>query len=246
MIPPEIFPPQWQVILYIYMFPTIVILGGIAFIIFWKLIMPKESKTLFWNRFFKRSIFAIATDDGFIKFERGKVFPEGIVKTESGQVYMLPRPISHTKAQRLGNPKPNQVEPIALKRFILKNLSCPLWLTYEGKAIATNIPTLLGVQQEKASINLETPPELFMFGGPKIKEKPTKESKLIKVLLPVDPRIIKKWFTSMWNQSQVNAWARKSEEIGFKKAKKQMKEIMIPLVLILIAGIAVMVMIKFA
>lgn len=199
---------------------TLVVLFGIGFLAI-LILLPKAAKTLLGNRFRKHALAAVAYDDGHVELKQARVYPEGILQTreKDPQYFMLPRKIADENVNPEETKALHSMEEKALKVFRLNGQ--PIFFCYAGKAVAATPTILAGLKM------------LPNGGTPKTKQ-----------IVPLDPLILKKYFTSMWNQSQIKSLARIREEIGYRKAKRQLKELITPLLIIGIVIIIGAILIK--
>jgi len=265
MLPPDLFPPSMQPLIYFVILPLIVYFG-IAFVaICWFIVFPPEAKLYILNRLRKKPMVDYDDESGTRHLETAKIYPEGILKCDkSKNIFFLPRPISNKYiTQLLQAEKPNMTkdqiekmlktiresEKTTLKPSIVKGTGTPIFRGWQSKAIVTNMATLVGLENNSNSKNMLVaipiatkdnirlnPAQLLIKKG---KETiGVAKEWVANVLLPVDCSVIQKWFDPQYTQSQVTGLQELSERIGAAKNKNVLMKWM-PLIIIFIIVMAV-------
>jgi len=262
ILPPNIFPPEWQPLVYFTILPLTIIAGIILIVIFWLWFVPPEAKVYIKNKLSRKLMIDYESESGIRKIETCKAYPEGIVVGDTTKnVYFLPRPISNAaikkllQKDKLNETQMQQViedirdmENRSVRPGIVGGIGCKIYRAYTSKAIGTSISTLAGLEysgdSKKVTVVIQTPesPKLLK----KINEQ-LKTSNVVRVLLPVDPSIIQKFFNAQYTESAIRARDRISEEIGRKDEKGYWKKILAfcgVLVGILVVAMVIVMVIK--
>jgi hypothetical protein len=216
-------------IIWMWVLPALGIMFSILVPIVWVFIIPKISKKLMWARFKNSNIFALADDSGWAELVVStKTLPEGIHQTKDhGWRFMLrPRWSKEPK-----DATTEQIEQLASRKYMLKDLGKPFWFGYVGKVTLFNPPTLAALQQDSGS---GSNPEMYFS---KISEfiqsleendvtkrlkslveelKQNLENKA-KTITILDPKIIKEVLPQMNTPSQIDALAANREMYGMLK-----------------------------
>lgn len=96
LLPPELFPPEMQPIIYFTLLPTIIGLQSAIMFIIYFFVMPPEAKLYLWNKLKKYPMIDYETDDGVRAIEMIKPYTEGVnYGMKTGNTYLTPRPISN-------------------------------------------------------------------------------------------------------------------------------------------------------
>jgi len=215
-------------IVWMWVLPALGIMLGILVPIVWIFIIPKISKKLMWARFKNSNIFALADDSGWAELVVStKTLPEGIHQTKNhGWRFMLrPRWSKEPK-----DATKEQIEQLASRKYMLKDLGKPFWFGYVGKVTLFNPPTLAALQQSNPSSSNPTmyfgKVEEFIKQCPEhlatplkglveeLKQNLENEAKKITIL---DPKIIKEVLPQMNTPSQIDALAANREMYGMLK-----------------------------
>ena len=222
-------PFELLILIWMWVLPTLgITLAFLGFVI-WVFIIPKISKKLMWARFKNSNIFALADDSGWAELVVStKTLPEGIHQTkEHGWRFML-RPRWKKEPKK---PTEEQIEQLASRKYMLKDLGKPFWFGYVGKVTLFNPPTLAALEQSNLSssnpamyfakieafIEQQCPKQLATsLKGlvEELKQNLENEAKKITIL---DPKIIKEVLPQMNTPSQIDALAANREEYGRKQ-----------------------------
>ncbi len=200
--------PVWLQLLFLYGFPSILVIVLVAWAIdsFW--LTPKESKLIKKATRKKRLVAAVGYDNGQCDLKMADhLGDEGYARMNDGWTGFLGRNVVE------GNPKPDKnierTNPLITRVFILKHAKIPFMVGYAGKAIITNPQALAIVEHaQKENSKIKLP---FEIRGKQL---------LANVLWPVSMTVIKKVFPKSWNQSQIRALEKISELTGLLKGKK--------------------------
>ncbi len=156
------------------------------------------------------------------------------------------------------------METKTLRAGIVSSLGCRIYRAYQSKAVATTLNTLVGLEHsgEDKTIPMVLPAitttdkilkkvklkstskkdELIQ----KINEKLETGQNIIRVLLPVDPALVQKFFNAQYTQSQQRARDRISEAIGASEEKGYWKKVLafcgILVTILIISFVAMMVL----
>lgn len=284
LLPPDIFPPEMQPIIYFTLLPTIIIIMAIIFVVIY-LYAPKVSKMYFFNKLKKLPIVDYETDDGRRGQETVTPYTEGVAFGNTTKTpYLFPRPLSNklilykltpeleeTKQKMLKEGKTEEqitkkleeiiteeikdareMERVVLRPSIDKDIGVPIYRAYLSRVNATTLAHIVGLENTGKSKSSIIAVPIVKKTGKRLepvelnigKDKKT-DSWAMPVALPVDPKVIKKWFSLMWNPSQLTASNLVSEQIGLKNAEGFWKKFMIiicVMVGILLIGIVAMMM----
>lgn len=265
IMPPDLFPPSLQPLIYFTLMPLALILGVVFIIVFWVLIIPEEAKMYIKNKIRKKDMFDVETESGVRFLDTGKIYPEGIAKLDKSKLVLpIPRPIPAQQIKMnmaTKGMKPKDIDKImkavqeaektTLKPSIVKGLGCRIYRVFQSTALATTLATLVGLEYDGNSktstmaIPMATkngkriePAKLFIRKGQELK------SWVMPVGLPVDPNVIRKWFDPQFSPSQAKA----IEYIGMMKErtrtgsalKSMLPYIAIIFIIIVVAIVAVM------
>lgn len=245
-----------MIILYLYVFPTLSIIFPALLIILW-LLLPDPAKRLLKGRIGNRTMSLIATDDHKLHLRATRVHPEGFLETmeKKPQFFGLARTVGEASDSK-ANQGIEHMEDHTLKPTILDGYGKPVYFAYAGKTIAVNGDMLITLHHSSREVYVGI--KGAERNGTPAKIQTNKEGDQVihavnpgtihyaKVLLPLMPTLIKKYFKLMWNQSQLKALQRNWEEIGYRKGKREFKEFAIPLIIIGVVIIAGAVVLAFA
>jgi hypothetical protein len=223
-------------IIWMWVLPALGMMFTVLVPIIWVFIIPKISKKLMWARFRNSSIIAMADDSGWAELVvTTKTLPEGIHQTkEHGWRFMLrprwkkPLGDNPTEDQIKRREREEQVEQLASRKYVLKDLGKPFWYGYDGKVTLVNPPTLAALQQSSSHIgnptiyfakieefvkrecpeHIATPLKGLVE---ELKENLEREAHKITIL---DPKIIKEVLPLMNTPSQIGALAANRERYG--------------------------------
>jgi len=229
----EIFWMLWMFVL-----PIVGITLTVLAPVFWFIIVPKIARKLTWERFRNVSYHFIGDASGYAYLESTKIdLPEGVQKTGSGWRF-LPRPRwkspKKSKKTKKTNPTSEMLdlaEKHALKKYVWKDMSKPVWFDYAGKVASVNPATLATLQQTKDTLKLDAHfsrisefvkdmPKHFQKPLTKMLDELQKYAKA-KPLTLLDPTAIKEVIPQMYTPSQLDALATNRETYGRKRTGRQ-------------------------
>ena len=232
-------------LVWMWVLPALGIMLAVLVPVVWVFIIPKISKKLMWARFKNSNIFALADDSGWAELVvTTKGLPEGVHETKDHGWRFQLRPRWSKEAK---DPTKEQIEQLASRKYMLKDLGKPFWFGYMGKVALLNPPTLAALQQSsspsgnpeiyfvKISEFLQTLQESDVTKRLKglVEElKQNLESKVESVTI-LDPKIIKEVLPKMWTPSQIDALATNRVEYGMKKKGHEYGKLIIGAALIL-------------
>ena len=241
-------------LLFLYGFPSICVILGMAILIGW-LVMPPTGKLLLLKKLGLarggKGYDMVAYDDRLIQTEAMDVYPEGAMEKKKKHytlTFYLAKPQDDT-----ANPEANQQSEIRdrdmLPPYLLDGV-LPIFFSHMSKAIATNPKVLTALRlanrtkSKKFDAEAVLPQSVSYIddGG----EKQQAQTVPVNVLLPFDPVDIKKNFPSYWQQSNIDATKKRHQSIGYEKAKKEYKEYIWPIVILAAVGIAALVIVALA
>jgi len=111
LLPPDIFPPDLQPIIYFTLLPLALILGLIIVGFVYFVWLPPTAKMYMWNKLKKRPIMDYETEDGVRGQEMVKPYSEGInYGMKTGNTYLTPRPISNELVYKVLTPELEELE----------------------------------------------------------------------------------------------------------------------------------------
>jgi hypothetical protein len=216
-------------IIWMWILPALGIMFTVLVPVVWVFIIPKISKKLMWARFKNSNIFALADDSGWAELVVStKTLPEGIHQTKDhGWRFML-RPRWRKEPKKATE---EQIEQLASRKYMLKDLGKPFWFGYVGKVTLFNPPTLAALQQDNSSSSNPTmyfaKTEEFIQSLQEsdvtkrlkslieeLKQNLENKAKTITIL---DPKIIKEVLPQMNTPSQIDALAANREMYGMLK-----------------------------
>lgn len=193
ILPPDLFPPSIQPLVYFTLLPLALILCGVGFLVFYLLVLPPEAKTYLWNRFKKKDMFDVETESGVRILDTGTIYAGGIVKLDKTKlVFPIPRPIPNQQIRMnmasngmdMKNvdkvmKKVQEAEKATLKPSIVKGLGCRIYRMFQSTALATTLATLVGLEYNGNSKTSVMAVPLLAETGEKAKlhlknSKPTK------------------------------------------------------------------------
>jgi len=253
-----------EILMYFTVFPLMVILGIFLLVfiaIMYVLWVPPEAKTYIKNKLKKKLMMDYESEAGVRKIETCTSYPEGIVVGDNSKnVYFLPRPISNAAVKKLLQQKDmtedeiqkvvdniRNMENRSLRPSIVSGIGCRIYRAFTSKAISTTLSALTGLEYsgegKTVPVVISTPKSAELLKT--INEK-LKISNIIRVLLPVDPSVIQKWFPSQFTESQIRSRDRLSELIGAKDEKGYWKKVLafcgILVTILIISFVAMMVL----
>jgi hypothetical protein len=216
-------------IIWMWVLPALGIMFSVLVPVVWVFMIPKISKKLMWARFKNSNIFALADDSGWAELVVStKTLPEGIHQTKNhGWRFMLrPRWSKEPK-----NATTEQIEQLASRKYMLKDLGKPFWFGYVGKVTLFNPPTLAALQQDNGSGSNPTIyfSKISEFIQSLEENDVTKRLKSLveelkqnlenkaKSITILDPKIIKEVLPQMNTPSQIDALAANREMYGMLK-----------------------------
>lgn len=253
LLPPDMFPPDLQPLIYFTLMPAIIICGFIGLIMFYILVVPPEAKTYIWNKISKKDMFDVETESGVRILDTGKIYPEGIAKLDKTKLTVpIPRPIPNQQiklnmaSQGMTQDKMDEVikqvreaERSTLKPSIVKGLGCRIYRVFQSTALATSMKALVGleydgnsktsvmvipVRNNKQKINLTS----LLKKGRKADEV------IMDVALPVDPNVIRKWFDPQFSPSQADAIQHLGEQLERERTGSMLRKWMFPIIIIIV------------
>lgn len=195
--------------------------------------LPKEAKILRKAKRKRKTVMIVGNDDGSLEFETEKqLLAEGIVETNTGKIFFLPRPWKKPEVEDVEEGVWDQVKKLVTKKFILKSVGVPVWLAYAGTTIAGNPKMLANLEYGPAQSQSQAT-KSFNVGG-----------KPVTFLFPVDVRTLYAVRPFTWPQSLWKATKREIEVNTMLKLKKfhgGLKEYM-PFMIIALLIIAIIVL----
>lgn len=269
LLPPNLFPPDMQPLIYFTLMPAAIIFGAVFLLVFYLLIVPEEAKTVIWNRIKRKDMFDVESESGVRLLDTGKLHPEGIAELDKTKLILpIPRPIPNQQiklnmATKDIDPSKideivkavQQAEKVTLKPSIVKGLGSRIYRVYQSTALATTLATLVGLEYDgnsktalmavpilaKDGKRVEPAKLLLKKGKKKIGEL---SEWIMPVALPVDPNVIRKWFDPQFSPSQADAIEHLGEAKERERSGSMLKKWLLPLgiimAIIIVAIIAVM------
>jgi len=216
-------------LVWMWLLPALAVMWSVLVPVVWFFIVPKISKKLMWARFKNSNIFALADDSGWAELVVStKTLPEGIHETKNHGWRFQLRP-RWKKEQK--DPTKEQIEQLASRKYMLKDLGKPFWFGYVGKVTLFNPPTLAALQQDNSSsgnptmyfakleqfIEKECPQGLVSSLKGLVEELKQNLEDKAKSLTILDPKIIKEVLPQMNTPSQIDALAANREMYGMLK-----------------------------
>jgi len=219
-------------ILYILWFLILPVMGIFVTIfgaIFWIFIVPGLAKMLTWNRFKNVSFHLVGDNSGYAELVPTKEeLPEAIVLTKKGWQF-LPSPIYTNPAK---TEEEKQAEQIGLKKYILKGIGKPIWISYAGKITSMGMGTLAAMQQTEKQVDLkwyfdemqkiiaDTPKHFRKELDKKLKA--LQEATKAKPLTNIDIEGIKTAVPKMYPPSLIDALAINREMKGMRRMGREL------------------------
>jgi len=258
LLPPDLFPPDIQPLIYFTIMPAIIIFGIVFLIFFWILIIPPEAKTYIKNRIWKKDMFDVETESGVRILDTGKIHPEGIAVLDKTKLILpIPRPIPNQQIQMAMTSmgieqneintiikQVQEAERITLKPSIVKGLGCRMYRVFQSTALATTLATLVGLTHDGNSKSALMAIPVLAKNGKRIEpakllikqgEKLTELTQwIVKVALLVDPNIIRTFFNPQFSPSQADAIEHLGELKERARSGSILKKWMLPIILIVI------------
>lgn len=192
-----------------------------------------------WARFKNASIFALADESGWAELVVStKTLPEGIHQTKDHGWRFHLRPIYSKVAK---DPTKEQIEHLASRKYMLKDLGKPFYYGYEGKVPIFNPAILMALQQSSSPsgnptmyfgkieefIKKDCPASVvspLMGLVEELKQNLENEAHKITIL---DPKIIKEVLPQMNTPSQIDALAANREQYGALKKGRDLSKLVI-------------------
>jgi len=260
--------PLNQILFYVWMLvlPTIAVVLMVLIPIWWWIIVPRISRRLTWARFGNKTLVVFGDDHGYADIQVSKSsMPEGVVEFKNGYHFLPRRTSEDEKVGSKGEKAKRFNTDFMYRRFTLKDHGKPLWFGYVGKVGLVNPETLSAIAGKKLQTNPHNPASNIAELTPLIAGLPSNVSKdtkkrmkeIVKSALEkpegtpkdltlADPTKIKQVIAKNYTPSQLEAYGKKRELIGMKKAGSQVgKYVMgigVLIILLVIAVIVVMVM----
>jgi hypothetical protein len=258
MMPPEMFPPDLQPIIYFTLMPSIILFGALFLVVFWFLVIPPEAKTYIKNKLSKKDMFDVETESGVRILDTGKIYPEGIAILDKTKLIVpVPRPVPNQQLQlnlaasgeltedKLAEVKSavQDAERLTLKPSVVKGLGCRIYRVFQSTALATTLATLVGLEYDGNSKHSFMAIPVLTKNGKRVEPatlliKKGKKSVgelndwVTKVFLPVDPNVIRKYFNPQFSPSQADAMQKLGEALERERSGSMLKKWMFPLIII--------------
>lgn len=237
----------------------VVTLAGVPLLVFfWKRMLPLPARTIFWGKRRNLPLAFICHDSGrgvlhTITERRG----EGVVVTDHGKYKILPRYLEDkevvevTEEIQQGTSSDGQETPQAtkvtrrvlgrlkdysswiVKRTTLYGYEAPFFLGYSGKICLMNPEALALYELGDMMIKTE---DKTLFNPHGIDGKRVEDA--LQPLLLIDPKVIKQAIPEGYDDSQIAAITRDSEEIG--QFGRGFGKFTLPIVIIVIAIVGVL------
>jgi hypothetical protein len=241
--------PEW-------IFYTLEALATVAIIalvgMFWA--MPHAAKVLLFNRLRRKTLILIAREDHRMALQPADVYPEGIAEVRYGRAkkwFLLPSSQyfeqflkdveGNSEEEKEANREQIMSEISAIEGATLKPYGfegAPCYMVYEGLSIAVNPVTLAGLSFKTSQLNhykgklaIQNVKLQANGGTPKPIE--------FKVLLPVNPLSIQKFFPFNYAQNQIEAFGLKREKEGMQSRENRDRIIILGAIIIGVMAIAV-------
>jgi hypothetical protein len=219
---------------------------------------PKASKKMTRASMFRETLGFIVGDNNVLRILRLKIHPNGYVSTldkKNREYYFLPRPslnlpMSNPSAEGLDddaqiikeeqtayedNLALTQLEKEVLNVITLEGCKIPCIFGYAGVAVGTNPGTILGLQFDDQTVQTKLVNVVSKSKNKKGKIKETVKTVTARLLLPVNPKVIKKYFPRLIDQASVDAFGDERYKEGFTDGKSTKNEKMF-LYMMLILG----------
>jgi hypothetical protein len=193
-------------------------------IIFWKKLMPKAARTIYWAKQRKQPPLLVVHDSG-----RGELtlvterMGSGVVQTTQGKFKLLPRYISSIndddekltdQQKETKQQKPKKWKSLikdwsswAVKRCLLTGLDLPFFVGYSG-IVCLLSPEILALYEAGELKVKSTDTTLWK----KVQGKSIKEA--LEPLMLLDPRVIKAIVSDSYDEVQIAAFGTEMEQIG--------------------------------
>jgi len=205
-------------------FIAILTLPWLPFVI-WKKLIPKASRTLFWAKRQRKIPIVVVHDSGRAEIDLAKErLGHGILITDKKKFKLVPRFVSKIDYEALDEALKDE-NPLKLKEVIGKfirdysdwitkrayliDLGLPIYFGYSGIMCLLNPESL--ALYEAGELAVETA-DKTLFNPNKLPNKSIK--KALEPLMLLDPRKIKNIISEGFDEAQISAVVRLSEEIG--------------------------------
>lgn len=218
---------------------------------------PKPSKMLMRASMFHQTLLFMMMGNRVLRVLRCKVMPEGYLETQEkkGKHHYIPiaRPIYHTPVEGQNeeekaeskelNEAMDKLEKSTLGVTSFEGCRVPIYLCYSGVALAVNAETVLGLSNDKQSMDCEVPQleqteTRVQEKGKDVIKKALVVSgkKVVQVLLPINPENIKKFLGMLVDQATIDGIHQDGWDEGYHTHAQAKNE-----KLILYIGLAMMV-----
>ena len=264
LLPPDLFPPDVQPLIYFTILPTIIGLLLAFDFIFYFFVMPSEAKFHTWNKRKKKPIFDIHTEDGRRVLETGRVHSSGAVELHGSKENIslgLPLTRSQIKEKLPKDATPQQIakkvkEIRENEKVIFKpsttSYGARIFHVFRTTAIATSLAALVGLeydgQSKTAPMNVRilakvgkrvVPAKVFLKDGKELKHW------IVDVLLPVDPTIVRKYFDPDFNPTTAKRFYWLGYERGAGKGESFLKKYLPYIILAIIIVVGALIALMF-
>lgn len=169
-LPPELFPPEWQPVIYFILLPLTIL--GLLFkdLIVWFLLYPPEARLYIMDKLFhKKSLLDYEDETGTRYLTMVDVYPEGLLfDVKKKLVFLLPTPINRNQIKAIleatkdmSKDKINEVfkaldemEKKTLRAGIVKGLGVRIYRGYQTIGVATSLASLVGLEFDENALEI--------------------------------------------------------------------------------------------